>query len=690
MSFLQPILLVGLPLALLPVIIHLINQHRHRTVRWAAMMFLLDAKKMTKGLARLRQILILTMRVLAIAALVFAASRPLAGDWIGLAGATADTLVVLLDRSASMEQQNLETGESKRAAALDRIAGLIETTGHRSEIVLIDSATLTPVILTSAQSLRDLPETAVTTTSADIPALLRKAIDHLAANASGRADVWLASDLRQADWRAGSGEWEAIRADLVARETVRLFLLAFPDVGEDNAAIAVREVKRQRTPQGQRLLMDLIIRRQGSAIEANDASIPVEITLNGTRTVENFTVNGPELVLLGYSLPLGEADARGWGRLDLPADDNPADNSAFFVFDEPSPRRTVILSDDVTSAEAIRAAAAAATEPGVTYEADVLGTDAIAQIPWADTALLFWHAPLPAPETTEATLLKQHVAAGRSLILLPPPDEGGGELFGVAWEDWAGSGEQPFVVDWWRTETGLLANSRSGAPLPVSELGIFRTRRFGGADLPLMKVKDDLTVVARALTESDFNGNGAASGTVHVWGTLPRPDHSGLASEGVVFFVMLHRSLEAGAAAVSRARALGTGLSVLSGFPGARSLETAFGGGPPAAPGLRSGAFEIGEDVESRGLLALNRPEGEDDPRVLSPEALEPLLAGVDYRRIDDSVGSGSSLAAEIWRLFLVAMALALLAEAILCLPPRRDGEDPPAFGKVAERRPNV
>ena len=73
MSFLQPILLIGLPLALLPVIIHLINQHRHRTVRWAAMIFLLDAKKMTKGLARLRQILILTMRVLAVATLVFAA-----------------------------------------------------------------------------------------------------------------------------------------------------------------------------------------------------------------------------------------------------------------------------------------------------------------------------------------------------------------------------------------------------------------------------------------------------------------------------------------------------------------------------------------------------------------------------------------------------------------------------------------
>ena len=690
MSFLQPILLVGLPLALLPVIIHLINQHRHRTVRWAAMMFLLDAKKMTKGLARLRQILILTMRVLAIAALVFAASRPLAGGWIGLAGGKADTLLVLLDRSASMEQQSLETGESKRSAALDRIAELIETTGHRSEIVLIDSATLTPVTLTDAQALRDLPETAATATAADIPTLLRKAIDHLAANESGRTDIWLASDLRQADWQPGSGEWETLRADLTARETVRLFLLAFPGEAEDNAALSVRDVKRQPSPQGQRLLMDLVIRREGPAVERNDATIPVEITLNGTRTVENFTVTGTELVLLGHSLPLGGGDERGWGRLDLPADDNPADNTAYFVFDEPAPRRTVILSDDALTAEAIRAAAAASTEPGVAYEATVLGTNSVAQIPWAETALLFWHAPLPAPESAEATLLKQHVAAGRSLILLPPTDEGGGELFGVKWGEWAGDGEQPLAVDWWRTETGLLANTRSGAPLPVSELGIFRTRRFEGADLPLMKVKDDLTVIARVLIEAGETNEENASGSVHVWGTLPRSDHSGLASEGVAFFVMIHRALDAGAASVSRARDLGTGVGVLSGFPGARALDTAGGDGTFAAPGLLSGAYEIGEDVESRRLLALNRPESEDDPRVLSPEALEPLFAGVDYRRIDDAVGSGSSLAAEIWRAFLVAMALALLAEAILCLPPRPEEEKAPSFAKASEGRPSL
>ncbi len=208
MSFLQPILLIGLPLALLPVIIHLINQHRHRTVRWAAMMFLLDAKKMTKGLARLRQILILAMRVLAVAALVFAASRPLAGGWAGFGGGKADTILVLLDRSSSMEQRNLETGDSKRSTALSRIAELIGKTGSGSEIILIDSATLTPTPLGNAAALLDLPATAATATASDIPTMLQIAVDFLATSESGRTDIWLASDLRQGSWNPGSGQWE--------------------------------------------------------------------------------------------------------------------------------------------------------------------------------------------------------------------------------------------------------------------------------------------------------------------------------------------------------------------------------------------------------------------------------------------------------------------------------------------------
>src|SRR3954451_20679100 len=126
MSFLQPMLLAALPLVALPIIIHLINQRRYQTIRWAAMMFLLAANRMSRGYARLRQWLILAFRMLAIAALTFAISRPLAGGWLGLAaGGRADTTIVLLDRSPSMQQggpgvsgSKLETGCRQLVAIL--------------------------------------------------------------------------------------------------------------------------------------------------------------------------------------------------------------------------------------------------------------------------------------------------------------------------------------------------------------------------------------------------------------------------------------------------------------------------------------------------------------------------------------------------------------------------------------------
>src|SRR3954463_9965682 len=102
MSFLQPMLLAGLPLVALPVIIHLINQRRYQTIRWAAMMFLLAANRLSRGYAKLRQMLILLFRMLAIAGLIFAISRPRASGWLGrAAGGRPDTTIILLDRSPS-------------------------------------------------------------------------------------------------------------------------------------------------------------------------------------------------------------------------------------------------------------------------------------------------------------------------------------------------------------------------------------------------------------------------------------------------------------------------------------------------------------------------------------------------------------------------------------------------------------
>ena len=227
MSFLAPILLIGLPLALVPVVIHLIHLMRRRQVKWAAMMFLQAAQRMNKGLSKLKQYLILAFRVLAVAALIFMIGRPLAGGLLGLTGGAPDSVIILLDRSASMEQQLLTTGTSKRLAGLRNLTAAIQDAyGTRSKLVLIDSATLQPVALEKAAALIDLPQTGPTDTAADVPALLQGALDYITTNQTGRTDVWLVSDLRQSDWDAAGGRWSALRGAFATLPAVRFQVLA--------------------------------------------------------------------------------------------------------------------------------------------------------------------------------------------------------------------------------------------------------------------------------------------------------------------------------------------------------------------------------------------------------------------------------------------------------------------------------
>src|SRR6185312_10897359 len=134
----QPAFLIALPLVALPIIIHLINQRRYQTVHWAAMMFLLTANRMSRGYARIRQWLILGLRMLAIAGLAFAISRPLAGGWLGLtAGSRVDTTILILDRSPSMQQGGTGSNVSKLDAGRRQLAQTLKMLGS-SRWVLID------------------------------------------------------------------------------------------------------------------------------------------------------------------------------------------------------------------------------------------------------------------------------------------------------------------------------------------------------------------------------------------------------------------------------------------------------------------------------------------------------------------------------------------------------------------------
>lgn len=657
MTFLVPALLFALPLAALPVVIHLIHLYRRRQVKWAAMMFLRMAQRMNKGLSRLRQILILTCRVLAVAAILFVITRPMAGGLLGLTGGVPDTVIVLLDRSASMEQQNLATGTSKRAAGIAKLAqALRDTVGTRSKLVLIENARLQPQLLDKPESLIDLPLTGPTDTAADVPALLQGALDYITTNQTGRTDVWVLSDLRQSDWDAASGRWPALRSAFASLKGLRFHLLTYAQPAAGNLSVSVQRIVRNETADKAELLLDLRVTRSSASHEPLE--LPLRFVVNDVSTTVKMEMKDSQLVLQGHAIPIDKTTKRGSGRVELPADASPSDNVYQFVFDEPAVMQSVIISDDEAEARPLQAALEAAADPTRKYTSTLLPPSRAAEIPWDDTAIILWHAPLPKADDLISRQLMNHLAAGRSILFLPVESANAEAFGGLHWGSWT-SDSKPATLEWWRNDAGLLANTRNGTALPVGELEITRRCDILGEGTPLARLTGSLPLLMRA----DIPGDGNA------WflGTLPGSGSSSLARDGVVMFAMLHRALNEGARSLGKAQqreagatALGTGDLTLWKRHGPAILST--------EQPLRAGILENADR-----LVALNRPLREDSPETLGPAALAELFTGLDHHIIEDQVENQSSLASEIWRTFLFIMALSLLIEALLCMPARRD-----------------
>lgn len=686
MNVLQPLILAGLPLITLPIIIHLINQRRFQTIRWGAMMFLLAANRMSRGYARLRQWLILAFRMLAIAGLIFALSRPLASGWLGLtAGGRADTTIIVLDRSSSMQQQAPGTSRSKLKAGVEQLTTALNLLGS-GRWVLIESQAKAPRDLEKPSDLEKLPAADPTSASADVAAMLETARDYIRTNKTGRTEIWICSDLRENDWNQEGGRWSTLRdAFLEFPQSIRFHLLAYAEAAPANVAVRVTGARRQRTATGAELLLSLTISRESA--EGPPRSMPVQIELEGARSEVTVELAGAKFELKDHPIPLDAKQERGWGKVTIPADNNPGDNEAFFVFDQPPVRQTVIVTDDPNSMRSIQLAASVTPDPSVTCQVEVLTEDQLAPVDWANVALVVWHAPLPTGDN--ATTLQTLIERGGQVLFLPPEAPGTTEFLGVRWDSWTdgtadggssaggdgaskdssakdgaatsggesseGSASARYAaVESWRGDQDLLEHTQSGAPLPVGEIQVRRWCGLQGEFTSLGTLSGGKPLLARVPT---------TRGGAYWCTTTPSARNSSLAANGIVLYVMLQRALAAGAAVLGDTRGF---------IAGEAATENTAQWQQLAGPGeALSTDFAFHRGVYSDGprLISINRPAPEDHARVLDDPEIRILFQGLDFSRVDDKASNFAALVQEIWRAFLLTMMIALVVEAALCLP---------------------
>ena len=676
MNFIQPWILLALPLVAVPIIIHLVNQRRFQTVPWAAMMFLLQASRMSSGYTKLRQWLILLMRALAVACLVFFTSRPLASGLIGLLGSrSSEVAIVLLDRSPSVQETQSGTGMTKLQSALTQLSSTLKTLGVQ-RVVVFDSHREKPLEFESPTAMVSDPSLVANGITSDIPGMLERALIYIKNNRFGNVNVWICSDMRESDWRSRDGRWAANREGFIGlAQEVRFQVLDLGAASNENRSIRISSAKRVQGTQGVELSLSFKIERTVGATVPVVMQIPVEVEVGGARSIINVDLQSESADVNDYRIALSSENDnasldKGWGVVRIPGDTNSADNTSYFVYEKPPARRTVIVSDNPRVVEAIEMCANISPEQAIECETETVASSQLDSIDWNAVALVVWHEQLPEGRSLE--LLTQFIAEGGQVLLFPPETPNDTRALGVQWIGWktleADQKSGPETTDsdatlarvqQWRNDSELLGNTLNGAPLPVGQLGIKRICRLEAEGTVLAAMADDLPLLMRV------DVSGSTKNGVYVCTTTPSLRDSTFAADGIVMYIAIQRVLATGSARIGSTR------MATVGQPAALLFDNAIQAAGDGNVLSNQYSQHTGVYQSDELLIAQNRLGDEDSGKLVSGDTLSGLFGALDWSRIEVGA-SARSLVQEIWRWFVIVMLVAMVLEALLCMPKRR------------------
>jgi hypothetical protein len=138
MSFLHAWMLWFLPLAALPILLHLLTLHRLRTVELPTFRFLFDSYVQQRRRMRFLEALLAMLRTLFLLLLVFLVCRPVVKHWdrlFGAGGSGGREVVLLVDCSASMNAK--EAGVSALGRARSAALTVVDRLGANDKVTLV-------------------------------------------------------------------------------------------------------------------------------------------------------------------------------------------------------------------------------------------------------------------------------------------------------------------------------------------------------------------------------------------------------------------------------------------------------------------------------------------------------------------------------------------------------------------------
>ena len=275
MSFLNPLMLIGISAIAVPIIIHFLNRRKFKTIIWAAMKFVKLSVDQNQRRMRLEDLILLLIRCALLALLAFALARPAlkssATDVLGQAKVTG---VVVLDNSYSMDLRGRDgktAFEQARAAAkatLDAMpSGSAVGVLLASDIVqgVIDEPTYD---LNQAHEEIDLAK--VSHHATDLFPAMDRAVEILKGRAALRKEIYVITDGQASGWQQNADIQKLIENN---KGDIDVYVLR---VGEQepprNLAITKMDISSGLTPANHPLRFEIEVANHDDD-EATDVTV---------------------------------------------------------------------------------------------------------------------------------------------------------------------------------------------------------------------------------------------------------------------------------------------------------------------------------------------------------------------------------------------------------------------------------
>jgi len=205
MQFVNPLYLFGLLAIAIPVIIHLFNFRRFRKVYFTNVKFIRQLKFKTQKQSQLRHLLILAMRILAIAALVLAFAQP----YIPFSGkhgkmASQNAVSVFVDNSFSMESVGTNGNLLDQAKQKAREIVSAYKASDLFQLLTCDFEGRQQHLVTRDEFLTMLEEVRISPAVRSFSDVSRRQYDLLKTTGSARRTAYLVSDFQKSSFKDAS------------------------------------------------------------------------------------------------------------------------------------------------------------------------------------------------------------------------------------------------------------------------------------------------------------------------------------------------------------------------------------------------------------------------------------------------------------------------------------------------------